>query len=137
MIVQKGGVAVDGLTIRQEAFCMAYAKSGNATEAYKQAGYKVKTDKAAGVNAARLLGNARIKARLKEIGEQTNTSKVLSIQQRKELLTEFATDSDTAKADRLKAVDILNKMDAVYIQKQDVNMSGGVVILHDDVPAED
>ncbi len=116
---------------------MAYAKSGNATEAYKQAGYKVKTDKAAGVNAARLLGNARIKARLKEIGEQTNTSKVLSIQQRKELLTEFATDSDTAKADRLKAVDILNKMDAVYIQKQDVNMSGGVVILHDDVPAED
>jgi phage terminase small subunit len=50
------------LTAKQEAFVNYYIETGNATEAYKKAGYKVKSEKAAGACAARLLGNARIKA---------------------------------------------------------------------------
>ena len=36
--------------------------SGNVTQSYIKAGYSVKSEKVAGVNATRMLGNARVKA---------------------------------------------------------------------------
>lgn len=50
------------LTAKQELFVNYYIECGNATEAYKRAGYKWKNEKTAGACATRLLGNARIKA---------------------------------------------------------------------------
>ena len=50
------------LTQKQRLFADEYIKSGNATQAYIKAGYKVRSDKVAGVNATRMLGNARVKA---------------------------------------------------------------------------
>ncbi len=62
------------LTERQKAFCDYYIETLNATESYKRAGYKVKNDSSAAVNANRLLRNAKIKSyideRLKEIGNE-------------------------------------------------------------------
>ena len=59
------------LTDKQKAFCDYYIETLNATESYKKAGYKVKNDNTAAVNANRLLRNAKIKSyidkRLKEI----------------------------------------------------------------------
>ena len=43
------------LTHKQEKFVLNYAKTGNATESYKQAGYKFTTDEVARVNATKLL----------------------------------------------------------------------------------
>ncbi len=62
------------LTERQKMFCDYYIETLNATESYKRAGYKVKNDSSAAVNANRLLRNAKIKSyideRLKEIGNE-------------------------------------------------------------------
>ena len=49
-----------GLTAKQERFVQEYLIDLNATAAYKRAGYKPKSDEAAGAAAARLLGNVRV-----------------------------------------------------------------------------
>lgn len=59
------------LTQKQKLFADEYIKSGNATQSYIKAGYSVKSEKVAGVNATRMLGNARVRsyidARMAEI----------------------------------------------------------------------
>lgn len=57
--------AYDNLTPRQRTFVEAYLVSGNATQAYQEAGY-TSTGKAIGNNAARLIGSDRIKTALAE-----------------------------------------------------------------------
>ena len=56
--------------VRQEAFCMNFCKSGNQTEAYKAAGYKVKSDAAASSAASRLLSNVKVQQRIAEINAE-------------------------------------------------------------------
>ena len=50
------------LTQKQRLFADEYIKSGNATRSYIKAGYSVKSEKVAGVNATRMLGNARVRS---------------------------------------------------------------------------
>ena len=75
------------LNVMQEAFCLHYAKTGNATEAYKKAGYKAKTAKAVYANSNRLLKNDRVKARLKELAEEIASEKIAGIKEIQETLT--------------------------------------------------
>src|SRR2546430_4608255 len=58
----------EALSPKHEAFVQAYVSNGmNATEAYKAVYPKYGSEKAAGANAARLIGNDRIQARIAEI----------------------------------------------------------------------
>ena len=50
------------LTQKQRLFADEYIKSGNATQSYIKAGYSVKSEKVAGVNATRMLKNAKVKS---------------------------------------------------------------------------
>ena len=109
----------------QENFCVEFVRCGNATEAYKNAGYKVRSDKVAGVCAAKLLGNARVQQRIAELRREMDSHKIMDAAERRELLTQFARDEETAKPDRLKARDLLNKMDGVYINKTQVSGADG------------
>jgi phage terminase small subunit len=54
------------LTPKQEAFCLSYLESNNATEAYRKAGYAAE-GKTAHEAASRLLKNSKVVARLKEL----------------------------------------------------------------------
>jgi phage terminase small subunit len=56
------------LTIKQEKFCMVYVETGNASEAYRQA-YNCENMKEASinVNACKLLADAKITLRIKEL----------------------------------------------------------------------
>lgn len=113
------------LSPKQEAFCLEYMKSGNATEAYLKAGYKTKTDKAAGVSASRLLGNVGIVRRLKELQQQIAAPEIADAQEIQSLLTD-AMRKSAEKGDVVglcKAADILNKMHGAYINKTEI--SGG------------
>lgn len=65
----------DKLTPKQQRFVSEYLKCGNATEAVKKAGYKFKTDKAAGVQGVRLLGNASV-ARAIEKGQERRNDRL-------------------------------------------------------------
>jgi phage terminase small subunit len=88
LLLKKGGVTVEDLTIKQEAFCLEYAQSGNATEAYKKA-YGAKSDGTARANASRMLTNANVQARLQEIAEQIASPKIATIAEIQEGLTKM------------------------------------------------
>ena len=49
---------------------------------------------------------------------------IISIEKHKELLTKFAFEEDAGNA--MKAVEILNKMDGVYITKNETTVTGSV-----------
>ena len=108
-----------------ENFCLEIVQSGNGTEAYKKAGYKVKSDNAAAVGAAKLLRKAKVQKRIAELRREMDSHKIMDAVERRELLTQFARDEETAKPDRLKAMDLLNKMDGVYINKTQVSGTDG------------
>lgn len=112
----------------QEKFCIEFVRCGNATEAYKRAGYKARSDKVAGTAAARLLGNVGIQRRIVELQSEMDSHKIMDAAERRELLTRFARDEETGKADRLKAMDLLNKMDGVYINKTQISGIDGAPI---------
>lgn len=75
------------LNVKQEAFCLHYARTGNATESYKKAGYKAKTENAVCANATRLLRNDSVQARLKELAEELASDKIANIKEIQEYLT--------------------------------------------------
>lgn len=108
-----------------ENFCLEIVQSGNGTEAYKKAGYKVQSDNAAAVGAAKLLRKAKVQKRIAELRSEMDSHKIMDAAERRELLTQFARDEETAKPDRLKAMDLLNKMDGVYINKTQVSGTDG------------
>lgn len=112
----------------QEKFCIEFVRCGNATEAYKRAGYKARSDKVAGTAAARLLGNVGIQRRIVELQSEMDSHKIMDAAERRELLTRFARDEDTGKTDRLRAMDLLNKMDGVYINKTQISGADGAPI---------
>lgn len=137
-----------GLPPKQEAFCIAYAKSGNATQAYKEAGYNIKSDDVARKNASRLLTNADVVHRIAEISREINSPKIMDVQQMQERLTAIATQtaeieievSDGTRIkkpsfqDSLKAIELLAKLQGAFINKQEVEISGALpVVLRDDV----
>ena len=112
----------------QEKFCIEFVRCGNATEAYKRAGYKARSDKVAGTAAARLLGNVGIQRRIVELQSEMDSHKIMDAAERRELLTQFARDEDTGKTDRLRAMDLLNKMDGMYINKTQISGIDGAPI---------
>lgn len=70
-----------------EAFCLEYAKSANASDAYRKAGYSGKNPNALGACARRLLQKEIIQARLVEITEETRSEKIASAAEIQERLT--------------------------------------------------
>ena len=66
---------------------MHYAKTGNATESYKQAGYQCKSDAVVAASAVRLLNQVKVKQRLQELAEKTVSEKIADIQEIHEYLT--------------------------------------------------
>lgn len=134
------------LNPKQEAFCLHYAKTGNATESYKQAGYTPKNDNVAGANARRLLQNAKIKTRLAELTEEMASEKIADIREIHEYLTSVIrgeTTEDvvvvegcgdgvseaiikkvrTPNKDRIKAATELAKMKGAYDSKLKVEVT--------------
>lgn len=75
------------LNVKQEAFCLHYAKTGNATEAYKEAGYKVKTERSAYAASNKLLKNVKVQERLRELAEDIASDKIASVKEIQEYLT--------------------------------------------------
>lgn len=136
------------MTPRQEAFCLAYAKSGNATQAYKEAGYDVKDDNSANAAGNRLLAKVSIQARIKELSAEIAKPKIMDIAEIQEFLSAVARgelkdtyvlqsgvtlEKPVTMTVRTKAADQLAKMQGAYLERREVNMSGGVVVITDDI----
>ena len=142
----------------QDKFCLEYAASGNATEAYKKAGYKVQTDGAARANAARLLTKANIQERLQEIAKEIAAPKIADVKEIQEFLTAVMRqekkeeeivvvgDSDFREAvtkektppisTAIKAAETLAKLQGAF--RTDINITGALpVIISGDDELED
>ena len=81
---------MDGLTIKQQKFIDEYIISGNATDAYKKAGYSVKSDRVAGVEGHKLLKNPKITVALEKRTESLRSSKIMDQQEVMERYTAIA-----------------------------------------------
>lgn len=75
------------LTLKQQAFCDCYIETGNATEAYKKAGYSYKNDNVAGVEGHKLLKNPKIEKYVTEHVEAIRSPVIASQEEVLERLT--------------------------------------------------
>ena len=132
----------DHLTIKQENFCIEYAKSGNATLAYEKAGYKTK-GQGRGVEACKLLKKPNIQARLAELAEENRSPKIADMKEAQERLTAIARRLETeefylpdgsevskkaAIRDALKAWELLGKMQGAFLDRQQVEVQGQISV---------
>jgi len=131
------------LTVKQKNFADEYIISGNASEAYKLAGYAWKTDGAARTNASILLTNHNVKAYIDEriaemddraIAKQEEVLKYLSSVMRGESEAEVVVvegegdgyssarrvKKNPDERERLKAAELLGKRYGTFTEKYDV-----------------
>lgn len=99
---------------RQRKFAEYYAQSGNASEAAKKAGY---SEKFAGQNADKLLKNTNISTYIRQLTEKAKDERILTAKDRQVMLSDIARDDAQKAADRVKAIDTLNKMTGEYVTK--------------------
>ena len=109
------------LNARQKSFCEFYVASGNATESAIKAGY---SEKYTNKNVSKIRQNTAVQEYIKELQEKAKTSRIMTAVERREFLTEVIKNGNEQVQDRLKALDILNKMDGEYIEK--MQLSGQV-----------
>lgn len=102
------------MNVRQKKFAEYYAQSGNATASAISAGY---SEKYAHTNAAKLLKISEVVDYIHELGAIGESERVLTALQRKCILSDIAKSSDYTTNERLKAIDLLNKMTGEYITK--------------------
>ena len=117
------------MNARQEVFCREYAACGNATTAAIKAGYSEKTARKIG---SRLLTYVDIKKRIGELGKVCEEKAFLTIAEKRRILQEIAQDPEARKEDpesrkdeRMKAIDLDNKMEGVYINRTELTGNNG------------
>jgi phage terminase small subunit len=130
------------LNPKQEKFCLEYASSGNATQAYQVAyGADAKTSS---TNASKLLRNTSVKARLKELADEIASAKIADVRELQERLTKIIRGEVTEEVilpsgeivqrqvtirDILKAIEILAKIQGLFVVKQEVDIKNAPVII--------
>ena len=114
------------LTAKEEKFCMNIVKGMTQIDAYKNSydAKNMKDDKIY-VRASELIKKSKISVRIEELREKASNKAIMTAIRRKEWLTQQIEDLNNNLGDRLKAIDILNKMSGEYITKVqgDVNLS--------------
>lgn len=136
------------LNVQQERFVVEFvANGGNGTLAY-QAVYN--SDKnTARANSSRLLGKPEVQARLKEIQAKVSNSRILSSQELQERLSAIARrevtetvitphgktiEKPVSVRDSIVAMQTLARISGLYINKQEIELSGVMpVVIRDDI----
>lgn len=110
------------MNVRQKRFAEYYAQSGNAAWSAVKAGY---SEKYAGQNADKLLKNTNIAQYIRELNEMAQDERIMTARERQVMLSDIARDGSLTQ-DRLRAVDILNKMTGEYVTKIEGNISADI-----------
>lgn len=102
---------------RWERFCQLYAVDGNASAAYRNAGYHPKTDAACWSCATKLLRVAQVQARIAELteeareqAERNSIADIREIRQRVTAVLRGQSPFETKSADIIKAGDFLARV---------------------------
>ena len=117
------------LTPKQEKFVQEIVKGKSQADAYRSAyACKKMSDKTIWENASRLMADSKVKARVQELRDQIASKSIMTAQQRMEWLTQLIGNENVGTTDRLRAIDIMNKMQGEYVQKVDANVHQDVTI---------
>ena len=112
------------LTPKQEKFVQGILEGMSQADAYRSAySTKNQADKTIWENASRLMADSKVQARVKELREQLTNELIMSAQKRLEWLTKVIQNEEEATSDKLKAIDLMNKMQGEYVQKVQANVS--------------
>ncbi len=106
------------LNMRQKKFAEYYAQSGNASESARQAGY---SSKYINSNVQKLLQNTAISKYIKELNEKQQQDRIITAIERQAILSDIAKNEKETPSDRIRAIDILNKMTGEYLNKVEVS----------------
>ena len=106
------------LTAKQEQFVQNIIQGMSQADAYRAA-YNTKrmSDNAIYREASLLVENPKVAQRLKEFRNELATPSIMSAQERLEWLTQLIKSDEETTADKLRAADIMNKMQGEYVQK--------------------
>ena len=111
------------LNNNQITFCQEYIKNGNnGTKAYMKV-YPDSSEESAMVGASRLLRNVKVQEYLQSLQKKVERKSIMSAEERMEFLTKVVNGNVEDKlymGDKLKALDILNKMSGEYVLKAEV-----------------
>lgn len=102
------------MTARQKKFAEYYAQCGNIVQSAIQAGY---SEAYANSTACKLLENARVAEYIRELSDKAQDERIMTAKERQALLSDMAKDGENAPADRIRAIDTLNKMTGEYTTK--------------------
>lgn len=102
------------MTERQKRFAEYYAQCGNTVQSALRAGY---SENYANARAHELLGNVGVAEYIRELSERAQDERIMTAKERQALLSDIAKDGGNDPADRIRAVDTLNKMTGEYVAK--------------------
>jgi phage terminase small subunit len=112
------------LTAKQELFVQNVIQGMSQADAYRNAyACKRMSDKTVHEAASRLMADSKVLARVTELRSQIATKAVMSAQERLEWLTQLIENEEEDTNAKLKAIDIMNKMQGEYVQKIDGNIN--------------
>ena len=116
------------LTPKQEVFARKIVEGMSQADAYRSAYNCTRTsDKTIWENASRLMADTKVKARVQELRDQLTKATIMSAQERLEWLTEVIKNLEERTENRLKAADIMNKMQGEYVQKVETEIKNAKV----------
>ncbi len=115
--------------VRHEAFCQLYTGEalGNAAEAYRRAGYKLKSDDSARSEAARLQTFANVAARIAYLRRENERKNQITRGEALAILADIAKHGE--RTDQIRAIEALAKLCGWYTPEK-VAHSGEAVIVH-------
>lgn len=102
------------MTERQKKFAEYYAQCGNTVQSAIQAGYSEKYAKA---DACKILDNPSVADYIRKLTEDAQTARIMTARERQALLSDMAKNGKNSPADRIRAIDTLNKMTGEYVAK--------------------
>ena len=117
------------LTAKQEAFVQKIIEGYSQADAYRSA-YNTKrmSDNSIYVNASKLMADAKVALRLSELRNELAKPSIMTAQQRLEWLTQLIQSKEETTSDKLRAADIMNKMQGEYVQKVEAEVKNAVSI---------
>ena len=116
------------LTGKQEEFAKNIVQGMSQADAYRSA-YDAEdmSDAAIYVEASRLMDNPNVALRIKELRDELAKPTIMSAQDRLEWLS-YLVNADAGTTDKLRAIDIMNRMTGEYVQKIEADVKGDVHI---------
>jgi phage terminase small subunit len=117
------------LTANQEAFVQNIIKGMSQADAYRSAYPNQRmSDKTIWESASKLMANHKVTTRLTELRNELAKPSIMSAQQRLEWLTQLIQSDEESTTDKLRAADIMNKMQGEYVQKVEAAVTNAVNI---------